>query len=130
MRQTVAGMFDQRGTPLSAAQYPAVVTQLFGDQAPVILAHYPLTSYASPGLALASLLTDWGHAVGACTVLPADDAVARRAPAYGYEFAQDVGQRIGTFPLGATHGSDLPYLFDGIFDRVPLPNPTPPLPVR
>jgi carboxylesterase type B len=127
MRETVAARFDQRGTPLTAAQYPGVVAQVFGDQAPAILAHYPLGRYGSPGLALASLLTDWGHAVGACPVLPADDAAAHREPVYAYEFGQDPGRRIGDFPLGASHGSDLPYLFDGSFDRVPPPPPDPTL---
>jgi para-nitrobenzyl esterase len=127
MRQTVASLFDQRGAPLTATDYPTVVTQLFGDHAPGVLARYPVTAYPSPGLALATLLTDWGHAVGACRVLLADDAAARRAPVYAYEFEQDGGRHVGEFPLGATHGSDLPYLFDGTFTFTPPPPPDPTL---
>jgi para-nitrobenzyl esterase len=127
MRQTVASLFDQRGTPLSAADYPDVLAQLFGTQAQAILAHYPAGAYPSPGLALAAVLTDWGHAAGACPVLTADDAASRRAPVYAYEFAQDAGQHVGAFPLGATHGSDLPYLFGGTYTWAPPPAPDPAL---
>lgn len=127
MRQTVASQYDQRGTPLSAADYPAVLGSIFGETAPAVLAHYPLSNYPTPSLALATVLTDWGHAVGACQVLPADDAASRRAPVYAYEFAQDEGRRIGDFPLGATHGSDLPYLFDGTFTFAPPPPADPTL---
>ena len=127
MRQTVASLYDQQGTPLSAADYPAVLTQLFGTQAQSILAHYPAAAYPSPSLALAAVLTDWGHAVGACPVVPADDAASRRAPVYAYEFAQDAGQHVGAFPLGATHGSDLPYLFGGTYTWTPPPAPDPTL---
>jgi para-nitrobenzyl esterase len=130
MRQTVAAQYDQRGTPLSAADYPAALASIFGDSAPAVLAHYPLTDYPSPSLALATALTDWGHVVGACQVLPADDAASRRAPVYAYEFAQDSGQHAGDFPLGATHGSDLPYLFDGTFTWSPPPAPDPTLSAR
>lgn len=97
------------------------------DASPAVLAHYPLTNYPSPSLALAAVLTDWGHVVGACQVLPADDAASQRAPVYAYEFAQDSGQRAGDFPLGATHGSDLPYLFSGTFFYSPPPPPDPTL---
>lgn len=130
MRQTVASWYDRTGHPLSAADYPVVVTQIFGDDAPAVLAHYPVDAYPSPSLALATLLTDWGHVVGACRVLPADDAAAARVPVYAYEFEQDAGQHVGAFPLGATHGSDLPYLFDGNFTYAPPPAPDPDLSAR
>lgn len=127
MRQTVASLFDQRGTPLQPADYPAVLHRFFGavpgDPTAAVLAHYPVADYPSAGIALATVLTDWGHAVGACQVLPADDAAARRAPVYAYEFDQDGGRHVGDFPLGATHGSDLPYLFDGTYDWTPPPAP-------
>lgn len=125
MRQFVASIYDRRGKPLQPSDYPAVLKQIFGDQAAKILAHYPLSKYPSAGIALSSVLTDWGHAAGACTVLPADNAAARRAPVYTYEFAQDNGQHVGDFPLGATHGSDLPYLFDGTYDWTTPPPPDP-----
>lgn len=130
MRQTVASWLVQRGSQLFAADYPAVVTELFGDNAPAVLTHYPVDAYPSPSLALATLLTDWGHAVGACRVLPADDAAAARMPVYAYEFEQDAGQQIDGLPLGATHGSDLPYLFDGNFNYKTPPAPDPELSAR
>jgi para-nitrobenzyl esterase len=86
------------------------------------MATYPLSGYASPDIALAAVLTGWGRYVGACPVLPADNAASRRATVYAYEFAQDDGLYIGTFPMGATHGSELPYLF-GSMPNLPPPNP-------
>lgn len=123
MRILVAGWYDQRGAPLTAQQYPAVLAEAFGPaRAKAIIARYPLSSYPSPDIALAAVLTDWGGAVGACPVLPADDAASRRAPVYAYEFAQNDGLSIGTFPMGATHGTELPYLF-GPMKNFPPPNP-------
>jgi para-nitrobenzyl esterase len=122
MRIFVAGWYDQKGAPLTAQQYPAVLAQAFGTaRAGAILRQYPLSGYASPDIALATVLTDWGQYVGACPLLPAGDAASRRAPVYAYEFAQDDGLRIGSFPLGATHGSELPYLFGGM-PEFPPPN--------
>jgi len=123
MRVLVAGFYDQRGAPLTAEQYLAALAQAFGPaRAKAIAAEYPLSGYPSPGIALAAVLTDWGGVVGACPVLPADDAASRRAPVYAYEFAQDDGLRIGSFPMGATHGTELPYLF-GAMPNFPPPNP-------
>lgn len=103
------------GAPLTAAQYRDSVRRLFGDRAPAVLRRYPVTAYPSPGEALYRVLTDWGGKVGSCSMLPADDAMARRGPVYAYEFAEDgrTGPDQGMpFPLRATHGDDTPYLFD------------------
>ena len=112
MRVFVAGWYDQRGAALTAQQYPVVLSQAFGPaEAAAIVREYPLSGYASPDIALATVLTDWGQLVGACPMLATDGAASRWAPVYGYEFAQDDGLRIDSMPMGATHGSELPYLF-------------------
>ena len=47
------------GHPLTAAQYPGVIAAQFGAKAaPAVLAHYPLSAFASPDLAFAKVLTD------------------------------------------------------------------------
>ncbi|MFU8876215.1 carboxylesterase/lipase family protein [Micromonospora sp. SL4-19] len=126
MRPFVALEHDARGRPVTVADYPELLSAQFGPRAAAIRAHYPATSYPSPGIALATVLTDWGHMLGACPVLPANRAVAEHAPVYAYEFAEDSGASIAGFPLGAPHGAELPYLFDGAFDGpgdVPLTVP-------
>ena len=124
MRSFVAESFDGKGNPLTAAEYPRVLHAMYGPDAGAVLAEYPLDRYPTPSLALAAVLTDEGRMLGACAQLPADEALARRAPVYAYEFAQPGDDVVNGFPLGATHGADVPYFFDG---RFPGWNP-PPLP--
>ncbi|WP_176993915.1 carboxylesterase/lipase family protein [Nonomuraea jiangxiensis] len=113
MRPFVAVQFDAQGRPVTAQQYPEILASLFGDRAQAVLDRYPADGYPSPSLALAGVLTDWGGKLGACSQLPANDAAARRAPVYAYEFAESSGQQIVGFPLGAAHAAELPYLMDG-----------------
>jgi para-nitrobenzyl esterase len=105
--------FDAQGRPVTAQQYPQILASLFGDDAKAVLDRYPLSRFPMPSLALATVLGDWGRKLGACSQLPAADAAARRAPVYEFEFAEDSGQQIVGLPLGAAHGTDVPYLLDG-----------------
>jgi para-nitrobenzyl esterase len=116
MRPFVAVNYDIHGHPVTADQYPGILAQVFGADAAEVLARYPASAYPGPGVALATVLTDWGHKFGGCTVLPADQAASRQAPVYAYEFAEDSGQIFGGFPIGVGHGGELPYLFDGAFN--------------
>jgi para-nitrobenzyl esterase len=100
--------------PLTAEAYPAAVTENFGDRAAAVLATYPLTDYDSPSEALAAALTDRTWA------LPIEDTrrlLARHVPVYAYEFAERdtpwfPGAPTASFPVGASHMLELPYLFD------------------
>lgn len=95
---------------LTAPGYHAMMAETFGDRAGVVLAAYPATGYASPALALATALGDWGGFVGACPVLRTAEAAATRQPVYAYEFGEDSGQVTADgFPMGSYHGLDLPY---------------------
>ncbi|WP_169515247.1 carboxylesterase/lipase family protein [Amycolatopsis benzoatilytica] len=123
VRPFVALENDARGKPVTAASYPVALRALFGPGSGRVLAEYPADRFPTPGIALATMLTDRGAKLGACPAAAADRAAARYAPVYAYEFAQDDGQRILDFPLGAAHGSELPYLFDGTFAG---PRATPP----
>jgi para-nitrobenzyl esterase len=123
MRAFVAATYDAAGYPVTAPQYPRIIRRMFGPaKQPEILAAYPLDRYPTPSLALATLLTDDGHMLGACAQLPADDAAARRSPVFAYEFAEPADYSIGDLPFGAAHGTDLRYLLDGAFQG---PNPPP-----
>jgi para-nitrobenzyl esterase len=125
MRPFVAGQYDLAGRPLTPEQYPQVVAELFGPTASVVLQHYPRTAFSSPGLALATLLTDYGGQVGACRRLLVDQARTRRAVTYAYEFAEPGRQPLGGLPPGAGHGDDVPYLFDSHFPGYQPPARTP-----
>jgi len=100
--------------PLTADAYPAAVAESFGANAEAVLARYPLTGYDSPSEALAAALTDHNWA------LPTDEArrlLARHVPVYAYEFAERntpwfPGAPQASFPAGASHMLELPYLFD------------------
>jgi para-nitrobenzyl esterase len=116
MRPFVALDHDASGQPVTAAAYPDIIVQQFGTAGRAVLADYPARAYPSPGVALATVLTDWGRKLGACPALTADQAAATHAPVYAYEFAEDSGANIAGFPLGAAHGAELPYLFDGAYD--------------
>ncbi|HET6500440.1 MAG TPA: carboxylesterase/lipase family protein [Amycolatopsis sp.] len=111
LRSFVANEYNQRGQPLTAAEYPVVVGQVFGANASAVLAEYPLDHYPSPGVALATLLTDWGQKVGSCPALATDDVASQSTAVYAYEFAQDSGTSVAGFELGASHSGELPYLF-------------------
>ncbi|HVV12320.1 carboxylesterase/lipase family protein [Amycolatopsis sp.] len=96
---------------VTADQYVSLVRQVFGDRADAVLAEYPVDHYSSPGVALSTVLGDWGQKLGACSVLPADDAAARSTSVYAYEFAQDDHKSLAGLPLGAAHSAELSYLF-------------------
>jgi para-nitrobenzyl esterase len=116
MRAFIAGAYDAQGRPLTAAEYPEAVRELYGaERAHAVLAEYPLSGFPTPSLALATLLTDEGRMLGACAQLPAAEAAAQRAPVFVFEFAQPADAAIGDFPLGAHHGADIPYFFDSRF---------------
>lgn len=114
--------------PITAEEYPGEVRRLFGDDAPAVLKAYPASRYDSPAIALATALSDEGKLLGACTQLPV--VKAARGRVYLYEFAEDSGRVIPDYdyPLGAYHGSDVPYFFGST--ATPGPGTPPPLTER
>ena len=81
-------------------------------RAAAIANEYPLSAYPSPVVALSLLVSD---ASFACPALQVDRwTAARGVPIYAYQFNDDNAPvNILGFSLGlATHGAELPYLFD------------------
>jgi para-nitrobenzyl esterase len=84
------------------------------ERAAAIAAEYPLAAYASPTLAFSALV---GDANFACTALQQNEWTSRRVPTFAFEFNDDLAPP-RNWPPGflvppvATHGSELPYLFD------------------
>ncbi|WP_345434168.1 carboxylesterase/lipase family protein [Actinoallomurus vinaceus] len=107
------------GTPMTEQRYVELTDQAYGAQAAEVRRHYPPSAYTeagaqwAPALAWAAIETD---RTTACPVLRDADAIARRTPVHAYEFA-DPNAPTWTavpagFPAGASHISDLTYLFD------------------
>ena len=110
---------------MTPANYQANIAQALGvtaARAAAIAAEYPPGNDDSS--ATAAFTTLVGDASFACPALQIDQLTAQRAPTYAYEFNDDTAPQLftppGFLPPVATHGSELPYLFD-------LPNaPFPP----
>ncbi|WP_308364953.1 carboxylesterase family protein [Streptomyces sp. ISL-86] len=96
------------------AAYRARLELAFGASAAAIEARYPATRHPTPALTWAAVLSD---ASFTCPSLRDSGALARHVPTYGYRFSDpDAPNFTGLpavegFPFGATHGSELPYLF-------------------
>jgi para-nitrobenzyl esterase len=120
---------DYLGHPVTAAQFEAYVRTTYGANADAVLAAYPLSAYSSPGVALGRLQSDaasYGRKV-------LDDQFSRYVPTYAYEFAeeetpqfasiyllQQKGEPARSFPFGATHVDDLPYLWQYLGMTLPF----------
>lgn len=111
-RLFVALLYDLAGDPVTAARYPEVIRQQFADRAGAVLARYPADHYASPGIALATVITD---ASFACPTRRTAALLSARVPTYAYEFADPAAPEFivtdPLMPLGAFHAAELPYLF-------------------
>ncbi|MBO2440434.1 carboxylesterase/lipase family protein [Actinomadura nitritigenes] len=96
--------------PITAARYRRLLTETFGEQqAARVARRYPPGRSAS--LAWAAVGTDRAWT---CPTLAADRLLARHVPVYSFEFADERAPAPDLkpgFPMGAYHGSELPYLF-------------------
>ncbi|MCO5974109.1 carboxylesterase/lipase family protein [Actinoallomurus soli] len=95
-------------------RFDTLIDQAFGDRAAAVRRHYPLSAYESPAVAWAAVDTDRDMV---CPQLRDGRAMAGRIPLYSYEFADRQAPPIapfppGSMPPGASHGSELAYLFD------------------
>ena len=116
-RLFVATGFDLVGKPiLTSAEYDTATTALWGPAlGPPVLASYPFASYPFGGEALGASGTD---GVFSCAARIADQSLAKFVPTYTYEFndenappSQSEFGGLLTFPLGAYHSAEIPYLF-------------------
>ena len=99
--------------PIASSQLPTFTSVFFGSNTPAVLSEYPASDYPSPDLNYTTFLTDY---IFACSAFEADQAMARFVKTYAYEFADENAPTVGfppvSFPYGASHGFELPYLFD------------------
>jgi para-nitrobenzyl esterase len=120
---------DNLGHPVTAAQFESTIRASYGANADRVLAAYPVTAYPSPGIALATVQSDAGSYQRALL----DARFAKYVPTWAYEFAeeqtpqfasiylqQQKGDPARSFPFGATHVDDLPYLWEYLGMTLPF----------
>jgi para-nitrobenzyl esterase len=102
--------------PVTAANYRSMIASTVSvspAEAAAVAARYPLSRYASPAEALGAVGTD---AIFACPALTIDEELSRFAPTFAYEFNDEHAAElflppVGGFSYGATHASEVQYLF-------------------
>jgi para-nitrobenzyl esterase len=110
--------------PLDPAQYLDALAAHFPAESPeAIAALYPLEAYAEPYLALTAALSDSGSyllgSLGGCVTEALADTASASTPTWTYEF-DDPGFIWSAsalpvpVPNGASHSSELPFLFDTV----------------
>jgi len=118
-RLFVALDYDLVGNPiLTSTEYDTAVNAVWGSSlASDVLALYPFSSYPFGGEALGASGTD---GIFSCPARNADLLLSNFVPTFAYEFndenappPQSAFGGLLTFPLGAYHSSELPYLFKG-----------------
>jgi para-nitrobenzyl esterase len=109
--------------PVTAQQYPTLLSEAFGEHASAVHAEYPESAFESPSVAWASVLTDrmWAR-----STFEQHQLFAERVPTYAYEFADRQSPMYlpfpEDFPPGAFHAAEVPYLFnDAKFDAAANP---------
>jgi para-nitrobenzyl esterase len=109
-----AGLFYEfSGNPIRAKNYAAVVEEQVGpDLAPRVLEEYPLYRFGSAARAASAVVTDGGWA---CPARFVDQLLASQVPTFAYEFNDADAPQLflppAPFPYGASHASELRYLF-------------------
>jgi para-nitrobenzyl esterase len=108
-----AAFYDRAGTPVTTSGFRAALSAAAGPQA-AEAAHAYRAAGPTPGRAWADVITDRAYA---CTALGTHRALADRGLVFAYEFADPTAPSpyIALPPDlagGATHGAEMPYLFD------------------
>ncbi|GHJ36184.1 carboxylesterase/lipase family protein [Streptomyces sp. TS71-3] len=90
-----------------------LLDRALGPRAGEVAAAYPASRYGSPSLRWAAIVTDRAYA---CPNQRTEAVLASQVPTHAYEFADTHAPSTfdmePPFPLGAYHGSDLPYVWD------------------
>lgn len=112
---------NETGIPMDESGYMSALTMFFGDLAASVGNEYAVEDYSSPSEAYAAVVTDF---LFACPGRMIMRWIADKTPTYGYEFADRTAPSYlepTTFPLGAAHTYELPYLFPGFHGGAGIP---------
>ncbi|MCY7366418.1 MAG: carboxylesterase family protein [Frankiaceae bacterium] len=108
------GLIELAGYPITDDAYEAgiqAVLSVDGATAAYLAGVYPLSEHGSASEAVAAIGTD---AVFSCSTRQITELASRWMPTYAYEFADRTAPPFLpplSFPQGAYHGSENPYLF-------------------
>ncbi|MCW9731990.1 carboxylesterase family protein [Avibacterium sp. 20-15] len=110
-----AGLMENlTGNPMTKANYQAALEQTLGKAlTQKVMQQFPPEKYDSIAEAYADVFTS---AFFACVANQANHWASRYTPTYGYVFADRTAPSYlmpATFPIGAGHTYELPYLFRG-----------------
>jgi para-nitrobenzyl esterase len=132
-RLQIAQQYDASGNPLGDPEYPNAVASLVDQPVSslfvqtLVNVEYPLSNYSPPTgysvsapLALGALGSDF---IFVCEARKADQSLSKFVPTYAYEFSDENAYLVLnqfpsppfspiTFPLGAAHSTEVPYLFE------------------
>jgi para-nitrobenzyl esterase len=107
--------FDLAGGPITASTYVAAIAVLTGTstQAPLVASHYPVPAqFPSFDQGAGRAGTDANFA---CTARFADELASSFVPTFAYEFSDENAPQNFlppvSFPYGASHASELQYIF-------------------
>ena len=119
--------YEVKGTPVTADGYGAAIQKLTpGADVQKVMDLYPLSAYRTPSQAVAAARTD----SSVCGLYAAAKQFAAKVPTYAYVFADpnspspfDLAKLFPTITMGASHASELQYLFQTV--GIPLSSVTP-----
>jgi para-nitrobenzyl esterase len=109
--------FDLTGHPVTAATYPAAIAATIGvppasPAVALVQAQYPGGSFPTFDQTVGALGTD---AIFACTARFADELASAFVPTFAYEFNDENAPQnflpAVSFPYGASHASEIQYIF-------------------
>jgi para-nitrobenzyl esterase len=113
---------NKSGAALSAAAYSVAIRDFYhGALAEQVLQQYPPERYNTPSDAMAAAVT---ASEFACPARALDLWLAGKTPVYAYEFADRTAPsylKPTTFPMGAMHTGELPYIFLGFHGGAGVP---------
>jgi para-nitrobenzyl esterase len=104
--------------PLAAEDYPAMLAAWFPNAVEAIIERYPLSAYPEPFYALSTVFSDsgafYGQALGGCVTDALTRALSTSTSTYAYELDDPnyLWPPGSVITRGASHASDLPFLFD------------------
>ena len=118
----------QAGRPVTADNYMAHLTAIYGDRAEKVAKQYPLKSFSSAASALGTVMSDFtpSNGLNNCLYLKTATLASKYVTVFEYEFADraapDVTANPG-FEMGAVHSAELPYQFPGFSNTSKLDGP-------